>query len=88
MEKPPAKTVAERQKKYRKEHRFQKQNLNIWIDASAFKSLQRLALDANCSQREILEKLLHAEEFKKTTARLDALEAEKLLSNENSIVTK
>jgi hypothetical protein len=88
MEKKPAKTVAERQKEYRRRQRYGMQNLNLWIDAGAFKALQTLAAEAECSQREILENLLHAEQFKRTNARIEGLEAEKLLSNKNKDVTQ
>jgi len=82
-----AKTTVERQKVYRKNRAFARENgngerrINAWVSTSAYLALERLAQFYGVTKRGMLEKLIEAED-KNITSSLDpnATEWEEYLS--------
>lgn len=81
-----AKTTAERQKDYRAKRPFAGDNgerrLNTWISSSASFALDRLAASYGVTKREMLERLVMAEDEKLITniGGLDTAEGEAYMS--------
>jgi hypothetical protein len=81
-----AKTTAERQKDYRAKRPFAGDNgerrLNTWISSSASFALDRLASSYGVTKREMLERLVMAEDEKliKKLGGLDSAEGEAYLN--------
>ena len=76
MEKPTAKTAAQRQAEYRKKRPFAgpdgngERRLNTWVSTSAALALERLANRYSVTNRAMLEKLI-AEADEKISASLE-----------------
>jgi hypothetical protein len=82
-----AKTVAERQKEYRAKRPFAgedgngERRLNTWVSTRAYLALDRLAERYDVTKREMLERLVIAEDEKiLSSMKLDSPEGEKYLA--------